>query len=298
MGTFDVHKVTRRQLLGLGASGLALALVGCSTDRQPTPPTPAPASPLPPRGLYVRTIRDRGHLVVGTYTDTFFSTWDPKSKSVVGFDADIAREIANDLFGDPERIEWKEITSATRIPALQEGIVDVVVATMTITKDRLEQIDFSDVYYKAAQMLLVPRTSAVRSMDDAAGVRICAARGSTSVDGILQAQPNAQVVQVVDWSDCLTALQQGQVDAVSTDDAILVGMAAQDTRTQIVGGKLNEQPYGIGIAKERPGFVSYVNGVLIRAKLSGRWAQIHEKWLGSYLPTPEPPTETALEAAV
>ncbi len=292
--------VNRRRFIGLGVAGLAGGLLGCTTSAPSIAPasTPTPSIPLPPRGLYVRTIRDRGRLIVGTYRDTFFSTWDPQLRTVLGFDADIAREIAKDLFGDAERIEWKEITSATRIAALQEGIVDVVVASMTITPERLQQVDFSDVYYESAQMLLVPKASGLRAIEDTAGKLLCAAKGSTSVANIRRLQPAATIVQVVDWHECLVALQNGDVDGISTDQTILIGMAAHDERLALVGGKLTYEPYGIGVPKGRAGFVSFINGVLIRAKLDGRWAKIHEKWLGKYLPAPSPPTRPALEAAV
>lgn len=318
-------------------AGLALLLAACAQPAaQPTPTTapkpttPPAAAPTPtavarptaaaqpttaaagtpaaaalpkpgqmPAGTYMKTIQDRGKLIAGVKTDVLlFGYLNPRTNRIEGFDVEIAREIARAIFGDPDKIELKEVTSAARIPALKEGIVDIVVATMTITKARLEEIDFSDVYYEAGQQLLVPKGSPIKSIQDTAGKRVCAAKGSTSEANITKFQPQAQVVQADKYTDCLLAVQQGRADAISTDDVILMGLAEQDPNMQIVGEKFTQEPYGIGIAKGRPEFVQFVNGVLAQIKQSGRWAEIYKQWLGKFGPVPQPPTRTAQQAAV
>ena len=238
-------------------------------------------------------------MIAGVKTDVLlFGYLNPRTNKIEGFDVDIAKEIARALFGDPERIELKEVTSQSRIPALKEGIIDVAIATMTITKQRMEEIDFSDVYYEAGQMLLVPKNSPIKSIQDTAGKRVCAAKGSTSEQNITKFQPQAQVVQADKYTDCLLAVQQGRADAISTDDVILMGLAEQDPNMQLVGNKFTQEPYGIGIAKGHPEFVQFVNGVLAQIRQNGRWKEIHKKWLGKYVPTPEPPNRSARDAAV
>jgi ABC-type amino acid transport substrate-binding protein len=252
-----------------------------------------------PSGTFMRQIQDRGRLTAGVKTDVlFFGFLNPRANRIEGFDVDISKEIARAIFGDPEKVELKEVTSAARIPSLKEGIVDMVAATMTITKQRMDEIDFSDVYYDAMQLVLVPKNSPIKGIQDTAGKRVCAAKGSTSEQNIAKVQPAAEVVQADKYTDCLLAVQQGRADAVSTDDVILASLAEQDPNMHIVGEKFAEEPYGIGVAKGKPEFVQFINGVLTQVKQTGRWKQIHQQWLGKYIPTPEPPTRTAQEAAV
>ncbi len=252
-----------------------------------------------PAGSYMKQIQDRGKLVAGVKTDLLlFGYMNPRVNKIEGFDIDIVREIAKAIFGDPEKIELKEVTSASRIPSLKEGIVDVIAATMTITKDRLKEIDFSDVYYESAQMVLVPKASSIKGIADTASKKVCAAKGSTSEKNIAKFQPKAELVLTDKYSDCLLALQQGRVDAISTDDVILAGLAEQDAKMAIVGDRFTGEPYGIGMAKDKEGFRDFVNAVLSDLKASGKWKEIHKQWLGKYVTTPEPPTRNAVEAAV
>ena len=153
-------------------------------------------------------------------------------------------------------------------------------------------------YYESGQQLLVPKNSPIKSIQDTAGKRVCAAKGSTSERNITQFQPQAEVVQADKYTDCLLAMQQGRADGISTDDAILAGLAEQDPNTQIVGDRFTQEPYGIGLAKGKEGFLPFVNAVLVDVKKSGRWAELYKQWLGKYLPPVEPPTRTAQEAAV
>lgn len=272
-----------------------------SPAASPVPSPAAAALPKPgqmPAGTYMRTIQDRGHLIAGVKSDVLlFGYLNPRTNRIEGFDVDIAREIARAIFGDPDKIELKAVTSAARIPSLREGIVDIVVATMTVTKARMQEIDFSDVYYESGQQVLVPKGSPIKGIQDTAGKRVCAAKGSTSEQNITKYQPQATVVQADVYPDCLLAVQQGRADAVSTDDVILMGLAEQDPNMQIVGDKFTQEPYGIGIAKGHPEFVQFVNGVLAQIKQSSRWKEIHQQWLGKYVQTPEPPTRTAEQAA-
>ena len=151
-------------------------------------------------------------------------------------------------------------------------------------------MNFSTVYLTAYQRILVPRDSAIREASDLSGRRVCVARGTTSLTRIQQITPAPIIVSVVTWADCLVALQQRQVDAVSTDDAILAGLVAQDPYLHIVGPSLNQEPYGIGISLENTGLVRFVNGTLERIRRDGTWNTLYRKWLTVLGPAPAPPT--------
>ncbi|MCT7658655.1 glutamate ABC transporter substrate-binding protein [Mycobacterium deserti] len=238
----------------------------------------------------VQNIRARGRLIVGLdIGSNLFSFRDPISGDITGFDVDIAGEIARDIFGTPSQVEYRILSSADRIAALQNNQVDVVVKTMTITCERKKQVNFSTVYFSANQRILAPRDSTIAQAPDLSGRRVCVAKGTTSLQRIQQITPPPLVVGVVTWADCLVALQQRQVDAVSTDDSILAGLVAQDPYLHIVGPSLNEEPYGIGINLQNTGLVRYVNGTLERIRRDGTWNTLYRKWLTVLGPAPSPP---------
>ena len=252
-----------------------------------------------PDGSFMKDIQGRGVLRVGVKQDVLlFGYLNPRTNKIEGFDVDIAKEIARVVLGDPEKVDLRGMPSAARIPSLNEGTVDIVVSTMTISKERLTQIDFADVYYESGQMILVPGNSEITGIQDTAGKRVCSAKGSTSEANITKFAPEAILVQADLYSECLLAMQQGRADAVSTDDTILLGFAEQDPSTKLISPAFTQEPYGIGIAKGHSEFVDLINATLTEIKTNGRWAEIHKQWLGKYVETPAPPTRTAAEAAV
>ncbi|WP_040799231.1 glutamate ABC transporter substrate-binding protein [Nocardia higoensis] len=303
-------------------------LTGCASAPEPvgrpsgsaftSPPLPAgaelldTAAPLPPgeeqscddptaslrptgatSGPTLDAIRRRGRLVVGLDTGSnLFSFRDPTTGRVVGFDADIAREIAADLLGDSESVEFRTLSSGDREQALQDRTVDVVAKTMTITCERKEKVAFSTVYLRADQRVLAMKDSGINGIADLAGKRVCVVRGTTSLERIRREQPAAAVLTVPSWADCLVVLQQRQVDAVSTDDAILAGLAAQDPYTEVVGDSISAEPYGIGIPKDADDLVRFVNSTLERLRSDGTWTSLYNRWLSVLGPAPTPPAAT------
>lgn len=304
----------------------AIMLAGCTeTIDSPTPPVPSLAPPTP-AGMEelaperpepetpadtdcdltaslrpfptkakadeaVAAIRKRGRLLVGLdIGSNLFSFRDPITGEVTGFDVDIAGEVARDIFGNPRAVEYRILSSADRIAALQNNSVDIVVKTMTITCERREQVNFSTVYFTGYQRILAPRDSPITQPEDLSGKRVCVARGTTSLDRVREIEPQPVIISVVTWADCLVALQQREVDAVSTDDAILAGLVAQDPYLHIVGPSMAEQPYGIGINLANTPLVRFVNGTLERIRTDGTWDTLYRRWLTVLGPAPAPPT--------
>jgi ABC-type amino acid transport substrate-binding protein len=285
---------SRRALIG-GAAGLTgvAALAACGTSGAGTGGSPG-AVPTYPAGSQMAKIVQRGKLIAGVKQDQpLFGYLNPRTNKLEGFDVDMVKEIARALFNDPSesRLELKPVTSAQRIPALQEGQVDIIAATMTINDERKQQIDFSDVYYLAGQSLLVKKDSPITRVQDLdkAERSACSAQGSTSEQNLTKFAPNAQKVLFAGYAECVTALQQGRVDAVTTDDIILAGYVTQDPNLKLTGGQFTQEPYGLGIAKSSTGFLDFTNGVLRTIKSNGRWKAIYNTWLGPIGPAPEPP---------
>ncbi|MDT5106725.1 MAG: polar amino acid transport system substrate-binding protein [Mycobacterium sp.] len=267
---------------------------------QPVQPTPAEDDcraslrPFPSKAqayAAVSTIRNRGRLIVGLdIGSNLFSFRDPITGEITGFDVDIAGEVARDIFGTPSQVEYRILSSADRVTALQNNLVDIVVKTMSITCERKELVNFSTEYLSANQRILAPRDSAIRQASDLSGRRVCAVTGTTSLKRIQQINPPPVVVEVVTWADCLVALQQRQVDAVSTDDSILAGLVSQDPYLHIIGPSMNEEPYGIGVNLQNTGLVRFVNGTLDRIRRDGTWNTLYRKWLTVLGPAPAPPS--------
>jgi polar amino acid transport system substrate-binding protein len=307
----------------LGALAALAMLTGCSQaapvipDPGVTlaPPTPAGMEEVPPEPVQsarvednctaslrpfptkaeaddaVSTIRNRGRLIVGLdIGSNLFSFRDPITGEITGFDVDIAGEVARDIFGTPSQVEYRILSSADRIAALQNNQVDIVVKTMSITCERKKLVNFSTEYLSANQRILAPRDSVITDAADLSGRRVCAVKGTTSLERIQQINPPPVVVEVVTWADCLVALQQRQVDAVSTDDSILAGLVSQDPYLHIVGPSMNEEPYGIGVNLENTGLVRFVNGTLDRIRRDGTWNTLYRKWLTVLGPAPAPPS--------
>jgi polar amino acid transport system substrate-binding protein len=253
---------------------------------------PRGALPMPgamPAGSYMAAIKRRGHLIAGVDQNSLFLGYrNPANGQFEGFEIDMLRELARALFGSP-KIEFKALTTSQRTGAVQNGIVDLVADAFTINCDRVKQVDFSNVYFKASQRVLVPKTSDATSIRDLAHKRVCATAGSTTIQTLAKLPYHLVLHPVAQRTDCLVALQQGAVDAVSSDDVLLLGLKVQDPYTKIIGGRIAAEPYGIAISKAHPDFVRFVNGVLARMRSDGRWASIYRHWLGRYQKTPAPP---------
>ncbi|MFD9666964.1 glutamate ABC transporter substrate-binding protein [Rhodococcus sp. NPDC059968] len=262
---------------------------GALASLRPAPPVPTGDRP----GRLVADILARGRLIVGVGQDTnLFSFRDPTTDTLTGFDVDLAREVARDLLGDPDKVEFRPLTPGGRFDALEKNEVDIVAQTTTITCARAERVAFSTAYLEAHQRLLVPEGSPISGPADLAGTRVCAAADTTSLDTIRRVQPQATIVAVPDRADCLVVLQQRQADAASSDDTILEGLAAQDPTFEIVGPALEFEPYGIGINKTNTDLVRRVNGTLERMRTDGTWTTLYRRWLTALGPPPDPPAPT------
>jgi len=267
------------------------AAPACENPLASYPPQGAlPAPGAMPAGSTMATIAQRGRLIVGVSADTLLlGARNPISGQIEGFDIDMARLVAQAVFGDPSKIELRVITAAQRIPVLTDGSVDLIARAMTINCARWEQIAFSVEYYRAGQKVLVPLGSTATSLADLAGRRVCAPAGSTSLDK-LKDFPKVVPVSAATHTGCLVKFQQGDADAITGDDTVLAGLAAQDPYAQVVGQPFTAEPYGIGINTSKVDLVRFVNGVLAQAEADGRWTQSYDRWLAPALgAAPAPP---------
>lgn len=237
-------------------------------------------------------------LIVGVDQNSYrWGYRDPNKRDgrLEGFDIDLARRIAEDVLGDRDAVQFKAIPTNRRVPAIESGEVDMVVRTMTITCDRMNQVAFSAPYFRTGQQLLAPKDSPLSRTEGyadkaaLAGRRICTAEGSTALAalqrdreaGRLPRDTDIASVQVPNQLDCLVRLQLGEVDAVVTDGALAASQAAQDPTVELKGKPFTEEYYGVALHRDAVDLVARVNHVLeeFRADDRNGWRASYAKWL-------------------
>jgi glutamate transport system substrate-binding protein len=192
-----------------------------------------------------------------------------------------------------------EAISDNRIPFLEDGTADLILSTMTINEERVGQIEFSDPYYIAKGRILVKEdNSEITGVDTLGGKNVCTALGSTYEATLKKQAPDAKLKLVDSYSECLESLQNGSVDAISTDDVILTGMIIQDDSLHLVGDELTQEPYGAGIKKGNTELKEFVDGVFSEYKEDGRYGKTYEKWVGQYTDTKAEPPDISVDEAV
>ena len=246
-------------------------------------------------GTTMAELNEAGEITVGTKFDQpGFGLFNPTTKTPEGFDVEIAKIIAAKLGIEADKITWTETVSANREPFIQNGEVDIVVATYTINDKRKELIDFAGPYYEAGQDIMVAKgnPAKIEGPDDLAGKNVCSVEGSTPAQNIRDNYPEATLTLFDVYSKCADALAAGQVDAVTTDNVILTGLVAgSDGNFELVGNPFTKEPYGIGLTKGDDEFRDFINDVLEESFEDGSWAEAWDRTAGeiSGQEAPEPP---------
>lgn len=286
----------KKAFAGLGlalAATLALSACAGGGGGGDTGPSVAEA-PQFEAGTTMAALAEKGTITIGTKFDQPLFGLADATGVPNGFDVEIGKLIAAELGIPADKIQWKETVSQNREPFIQDGTVDIVIATYTINDTRKEVIDFAGPYYVAGQSFLVPKgnpkglkgEAVAGDLDD---VKICTVTGSTSEKNVRELNP-ADVLSVDKYSDCLEPLRTGQADALTTDNVILAGLVAQNEgEFEVVDGTFTEEPYGIGLKKGDDDFRNFINDLLERSYTDGSWKAAWESTAGTVLPTPEPP---------
>lgn len=238
----------------------------------------------------VQKIIDAGVLKVGTKIDVpKFGLQNTETGEMEGFEVDLAYEIAGKIFGctadeakDQDLVAFQGVTAKTRGPLLDNGEVDLVIATYTITPERKETWNFSDPYYTDAVGLLVLKDSGINSCEDLDGKVIAVSQGSTTKK-VFQEYLAEQGIDVTPefeefdgYPSMAAALAAGNVDVFSVDRAILAGY--NDDSTMILEDRFAEQDYGVASKLENKGLADLVNGVVNDLKDSGAMDEMLKEW--------------------
>jgi len=296
-------------------AALALAPAACGKEGTPTPGggggggaaagdtcastgitfTPASGVAVAGSPTFAR-ISSAGKVVVGVKFDQPNLGYKDASGNRCGFDIEIARLIASKLGVDPSKIEYKEIASANRETEIKGGGIDYYVGTYSITDKRKADVSFAGPYYIAGQDLLVRKDdTSITGKESLQGKKVCSVTGSTPIQRVRDEKLTdpANISEFKTYSECVSQLLDGKTDAVTTDDAILKGYAAQSQdKLKVVGKPFSVEKYGIGLARDDKALRDFVNDALDAAIKDGTWQKIYDATLGkSGSPATAPPLE-------
>ncbi|HJV08826.1 MAG TPA: glutamate ABC transporter substrate-binding protein [Acidimicrobiales bacterium] len=249
-------------------------------------------------GSTMASLQSKGKIVIGVKFDQpGLGQKNPVTNKVEGFDVEVAKQIAVGIFGGnvsdiDSKIEFRESITANREVFIENGTVDMVVATYTINDARKQRIDFAGPYYVAGQDIMVKANdNTIKGVNDLAGKKTCSVRNSTPAANIKRLVPTADLTEFDQYSDCVQALRDGRVQSVTTDNSILLGfVAGSPTDFKIVGNKFTDEPYGIGVKRGDDAFRTFINDRLEAIYANGEWAKLFQATLGKLgIPTPTPP---------
>lgn len=298
-----------RTFMLVAGTALALALTGCGKDGTPTTGagtgaaadtcsssgvTFTPATPTITGSAAYDRIKAAGTVKVGVKADQPNLGYKDASGKRCGFDIEMAQLVAAGLGIDPAKIQFTEIPSANRESAIKGGQIDYYVGTYSITDKRKNDVSFAGPYFVAGQDLLVRKDeTAITGKDSLKGKKVCSATGSTPVQRLRDdklTEPE-NIVEFKTYSECVSQLLDKQVDAVTTDDAILKGFAAQKPdKLKVVGQPFSVEKYGIGLPKDDKVLRGAVDDVLQKAFTDGTWQKVYDGTLGKSGSAAKPPT--------
>ncbi|MEV0333765.1 glutamate ABC transporter substrate-binding protein [Nocardia sp. NPDC050717] len=272
-------RINRAMRVGIGAAALALAatLTACGGGDEGS----------------VLDHAKEGKLTVGIKFDQPGLGLRNTDGTYSGLDVEVSKYVAEKLGVKPENIEFKEAPSGQRETLIENGQVDFIVATYSITDSRKQKVDFAGPYYVAGQDLLVRADNTdITGPDSLAGKKVCSVKGSTPAQNIQKNYPQAQLQTYDTYSLCIEALRGGAIDAVTTDNVILAGYAAQSPGTyKLVNKTFTTENYGIGLKKGDSESRGKINDAIEAMIADGAWkAALEKSFAGTGFAIPQPPT--------
>ena len=244
-------------------------------------------------------LQQKGKIIVGTKFDQpLFGLKNPLTGAIEGFDVEIAKIMAQGIYGGSladaaKHIQFVETVSKVREPSIQEGKVDIVVATYTINNTRKQVVDFAGPYYIAGQDIMVRKDdTSIKSVTDLNGKKVCSVQGSTSLANVAAKAPKADLSITFDsYSKCAEALKDGRVQAETTDNVILAGLVKDNKDAfRLVGAPFTTEPYGIGLKKGDDAFRQFLNDRIEASYRDGSWSAAYDRTVGTAgIPAPPPP---------
>jgi len=231
-------------------------------------------------GSTLDEVKKRGTLVAGVKTDfPPFGYVDSAGKNL-GFDVDVAHLFAKALFDDETKVELVAVTSGNRIPFLQSGKIDIIIATVTVTEERKQVVEFSDPYFLSGSLLLASKASPIKGVENLAGKTVAVIQGAIQDKDIEQLAPKADRVKYGKVSEAVLAVKGGRADAFAQDDILILTLAKENPDMKAVGKPFIPRPYGIAVRKGDLEFLKWVNDQLAKMKRDGTYDKLWKKYFG------------------
>jgi glutamate transport system substrate-binding protein len=274
--------MSRRLMIVVTGLALLAGAVGCGGGGG----SGSAGGPSLPEGSAAQAIQKRGKIVIGTKFDQPGFGKKSLADDPQGFDIEVGKLVAKGIFGDniDGKVEFIEAQSRVREEYIEQGKADIVVATYSITDARKQRVSFAGPYLVAGQSLLVKKSDdSISGPDSLAGKKVCSVRGSTPLERIKTLAPQADTSLTFDaYADCVEALKDGRVDAVTTDDQILLGYASENPDSlKVVGKPFSQELYGIGVKKDDKVFRDFVNDQVQKSFDNGTWAKAYADTIGT-----------------
>ncbi len=225
-------------------------------------------------------ILERGTLLVGVRDDTAPFGFKDDNGNLTGYDIDLAKQIAKGLLGDENKIKFIPVTASDRIKKLSSGEVDILVATVSITNQRLQILNFSRPYYIAGQAILVNKTSEADSLSFFKGKKLIVVFGSTSERTLRTSIPDIEVIGFKNYHDAYQALKEHRAEGLISDDTILLNYAVKDDSVKLLPKRYSKEPYAVAVRKESNSerLLSSIDYVIENLTATGKLFRMQEKW--------------------
>ncbi|WP_407709731.1 glutamate ABC transporter substrate-binding protein [Arthrobacter nitrophenolicus] len=279
---------TRRKSFFVAATAaLALSLSACGGGTGTTDDPTVAEKPTFAAGTTMEKLSSAGTIKIGTKFDQPLFGQVGLDGKPVGFDVEIGKLIAAELGIAADKIEWSETVSANREPFIEQGKVDLVIATYTINDKRKQVVDFAGPYYEAGQALMVNKDNdTIKTPEDVKGKKVCSVTGSTPAATIVD-KYGAELVPAATYSACLEPLRNKQVEAITTDNVILAGFVDKEPDAFKLASDetFTKEPYGIGLKKGDTEFRNWINDQLEKFEENGSYEKAWEATAGSVIKT-------------
>lgn len=228
----------------------------------------------------LNAIIQRDKLIVGIRNDAPPFGFKDKDGFTVGYDADLAKLVAKAILGDEKKVEFVPVTASNRILKLNSGEVDCLIATMSITAQRQQILNFSSPYYMAGQAILVKNSSKASSLRDFSGKKLIIVFGSTSERNLRSNVPEVTIIGYKTYQEAYNALKAGKADGIVADDTILLGFSTNDKSVKILPKRYSKEPYAVVFRKDEASFNfnSKVDYIIENLQSSGKLNRLQEKW--------------------
>jgi polar amino acid transport system substrate-binding protein len=243
------------------------------------------------QGKALERLKAKGKLTVGVKSDYEPFGYINEKGENAGFEIEMAKGLAKDLFGDPNKVEFVPVNSTNRIPYLQTGKIDLIIATMSVTEDRAKEVAFSDPYFKSGVQLLVKKDSKINDVADLKGKKVIVVPGSTGDLGISKQVPDAELIKLQKTSESVQALKDGRAEAFAQDNTLLYPIAGQNPEFKVVGKPFAELPWAIAIKKGDTDVLNWVNTTLKKWEDEDYFYTMYQQWIAKQMPAEFNPGE-------